>query len=67
MAPCDILKQALRAAGATSVTVSLNQFGDLKKKANQTKTTRHRKRTNGTKSKQKRQSENYHYTTTLMM
>lgn len=31
MAPCDILKQALRAAGATSVTVSLNQFGDLKK------------------------------------
>lgn len=66
MAPCDILKQALRAAGATSVTVSLNQFGDLKK-ANQTKTTRHRKRTNGTKSKQKRQSENYLYTTTLMM
>lgn len=32
MAPCDILKQALRAAGATSVTVSLNQFGDLKKR-----------------------------------
>lgn len=68
MAPCDILKQALRVAGAASVTVSLNQFGDLKK-ANQTKTTRHstRKQTNGTKSKQRRQSENYHYTTTLMM
>lgn len=53
MAPCDILKRALRVARATCVTISLNQFGDFKK-ANQTKTTRHstRKQTNGTKSKQ---------------